>query len=165
MTNHFHLLLYPKGREELIKLMKDISQHHAQYINRKYNRSGKLWENRYKLNIVDPEYEWVIARYIEQNPVMAGIVSEAEEYKYSSARSHVNGEIDEILGRDIIEERGNEYCEFMRDKLEADRQSQIQVTIQQEKVLGKQDFIDCMGEKFETTFQVRGRGRPVKAVK
>lgn len=64
MTNHVHLLLYPQTSAGLIKLMKSLSQLHTQHINHKYKRTGKLWENRYKLNIIDPDYEWIVARYI-----------------------------------------------------------------------------------------------------
>ncbi|MFH1857236.1 MAG: transposase [Candidatus Omnitrophota bacterium] len=165
MTNHFHLLLYPNVREELIEMMKYIAQQHTQYINRKYGRSGKLWENRYKLNIVEPEYEWVIARYIEQNPVRAGMVKEAGEYKYSSARAHMNGEFDEMLGKDIIGKRREEYCEFIKEikDNERERLSQIRATIQQEKALGGQDFMERLQEMFGVSFQARGKGRPAKS--
>src|SRR3989338_10855138 len=75
MTNHVHLLLYPETEEGLIVFMKLVSQMHSQRMNRKYRRSGKLWENRYKLHIVDPDYEWYVARYIELNPVRARMVT------------------------------------------------------------------------------------------
>ena len=100
MTNHFHLLIYPETEEGLVKLMKNISQVYAQYFNRRYKRTGKIWENRYKLNIVKPESEWVIARYIEKNPVRAGIISKAEEYPYSSAEANLKGRSNKILNRD-----------------------------------------------------------------
>ena len=71
--------------------MKGSLQHYTQYINRKHKRSGKLWENRYKLHIVDPECEWAVARYIENNPMRAKMIKKAEDYKYSSARANLLG--------------------------------------------------------------------------
>ncbi len=84
MPNHVHLLIYPKSREGLIKFMKQIHQMYSQYFNWKYQHTGKLWENRYKLHIAEPEAEWVLARYIEKNPIRAGMVHKAEEYCYLS---------------------------------------------------------------------------------
>ncbi|MBU1043251.1 MAG: transposase, partial [Candidatus Omnitrophica bacterium] len=164
MTNHFHLLLYPRDREGLIGLMKSVCQHYTQYVNRKYGRSGKLWENRYKLNIVEPEYEWVISRYIDQNPVRAGMVNDGEKYEYSSAQAHIKGEFNEILNKDIIGQRRKEYCEFMEEVKESGKEqlNQIRTTIHQEKVIGTRGFVERMSEKFEVSFQIRGRGRPAK---
>ena len=164
MTNHFHLLLYPDTHEGLINLMKYISQLHTQHINRKYGRTGKLWENRYKLNIVDPEYEWVIARYIELNPVRANMVDRVEDYKYSSARIHLLGEKDEVVGKNIIGDRSEEYLEFINEKNRSNPKqlSQMRSVIKQEKVFGSEAFIQCIEERFKTFFRIRGRGRPAK---
>lgn len=90
MSNHFHLLLYPNSSEGLVTFMKYLSQLYTQYINKKYNRTGKLWENRYKLSIIDPDFEWIFARYIERNPLRARIIDRPENYKYSSARFNLN---------------------------------------------------------------------------
>jgi putative transposase len=164
MTNHIHLLLYPENAEGLIKFMKCVSQNHSQYINRKYKRSGKLWENRYKLHIVDPDYEWVVMRYIERNSLRAKIVAKAEEYFYSSAKSHLNGVQDKVLTKDVIENRINEYRIFFSESEANDivHLNNIRANIQQEKPLGDKKFIEKLEVKFKTALVVRRRGRPSK---
>jgi len=70
--------------------MKLASQLHTLYINKKYGRTGKLWENRYKLNIVDPEYAWVIARYIELNTLRAGMVPRAHSFIFKEGEKLIS---------------------------------------------------------------------------
>ena len=120
--------------------------------------------NEYKLNIVDPEYEWVIARYIEVNPVRANMVNNAEDYKFSSARMHLLGEKNEIVGKDIIGDRLQEYREFINEKKGngSKQLDQMRAVIKQEKVFGSEEFIESIEERFKTFFRIRGRGRPAK---
>ena len=164
MTNHIHILLYPKTKDGLINTMKGTLQHYTQYINRKHKRSGKLWENRYKLHIVDPECEWIVARYIENNPMRAKMIKKAEDYKYSSARANLLGENNTIITRDIIQGKRKEYNIFFYDSESMNKEHIAQITdiIQQEKALGSTKFINWIEEKFKVCFKVRAIGRPAK---
>ena len=164
MNNHFHLLIYPDQKEGLIKLMKNTSQIYAQYFNRKYKRTGKIWENRYKLNIVEPESEWIIARYIERNPVRAGMVIDARRYPHSSAKSNLEGEGSKILDKDIIKDRREGYINFFNEKdADGDRKLyQIRTAVEQQKGLGGKSFIEELKRRFKVSFEVRQRGRPRK---
>ncbi|MFC1808361.1 transposase [Candidatus Omnitrophota bacterium] len=167
MTNHVHLLLYPKKEKGLIRLMKGLAQHYTQYVNRKYSRSGKLWENRYKLHLVDPRHEWVVSRYIENNPFRANIIKKAEDYRYSSAKANLLGKVDKIVTKDIAGSDKTAYREFFYD-LEATNKehiSRLSSIIQQEKVLGSDRFIDWVEKRFKTCFKVRKIGRPKKLEK
>jgi putative transposase len=164
MSNHFHLLLYPESREGLIKLLKSVSQIYAQYFNRKYKRTGKIWENRYKLNIVETECEWVIARYIEKNPVRAGLVLDATKYPHSSASANLSGRKDKILTKDIIKKRSEGYVDFFNEgqSSEDDQLCLIRTVIQQQRGFGGKDFIEDLKKRFKVEFEVRQRGRPFK---
>jgi putative transposase len=100
MSNHIHLLTKPLSEESLFKMMQGLTLCYTQNINRMYGRTGRLWESRYHLCIVDHDkYLWAVARYLEQNPVRAKMVERAEDYSYSSARAHVNGSEDAVLVR------------------------------------------------------------------
>lgn len=162
MTNHFHLLLYPYADQNLIAFMKGLCQLHTQQINKKYRRSGKLWENRYKLHLVDPDYEWIISRYIDRNPVAANMVGDPLAYTYSSARAHLLGVHDETLTKDVINSRHNEYRVFFEEEGASSpvQISHMQELIKQEKILGKESFVKELEEKFGTCFRLRKRGRP-----
>ena len=92
MGNHVHVLAVPEMQTSLARSMGGTNLLYTQYINRKYKRSGRLWQNRFFSTIVDEEsYLWAVARYIEQNPVRAKLVKKAEDYPWSSARAHVLG--------------------------------------------------------------------------
>jgi len=85
MTNHVHLLLTPSTPEGCALLMRNLGQRYVQYFNRRYERSGTLWEGRYHSCLVDSG-PYVIAchRYIERNPVRAGMVPSTGGYRWSS---------------------------------------------------------------------------------
>ncbi len=98
MENHIHILAVPKKKESLAKGIGGTNLVYTQYINRKYKRSGRLWQNRFFSTIIEKEpYLWQTARYIERNPVRAKLVKETEDYHWSSARAHVFGIRDDIL--------------------------------------------------------------------
>ncbi len=92
MTNHVHLLVTPTSVDGCARLMKHLGQLHTQYMNRTYGRSGTLWEGRFRSCLVQSE-EYVLAcyRYIELNPVRAGLVSTPADYRWSSYRANAQG--------------------------------------------------------------------------
>lgn len=98
MTNHVHILLTPDTAEAAGNLMKRLGQRYVQYINRTYCRSGTLWEGRFR-SCLTREDNYVLGcyRYIEMNPVRAGMVRHPAEYKWSSYRANAQGEPDSIL--------------------------------------------------------------------
>lgn len=84
MGNHFHLLL-KKVNEELAQIMRRISGSYVYWYNHKYDRIGNLFQDRFKSEPIETDSYFLTAiRYIHQNPVKAGIVSNIEEYKWSS---------------------------------------------------------------------------------
>jgi len=92
MDNHTHLLVTPKTDESLSLFMKALGQRYAQYFNHEHDRSGTLWEGRFKSCLVDTEsYFLQCQRYIELNPVKAGMVNYAGDYRWSSYQCHAYG--------------------------------------------------------------------------
>ena len=85
MTNHVHLLVTPMAEHGVTHLMQDLGRKYVRYINHNYQRTGTLWEGRYKSSLIDSEaYLLVCMRYIELNPVRAGMVQHPGEYRWSS---------------------------------------------------------------------------------
>ena len=124
MPNHYHLLLEIDIPEELSAMMAGLNRAYTHYYHATYHSAGFLWQGRFKSQPVEKEsYLIACGRYIERNPVRAGIVSEAAEYSYSSARFYCKGEPDGItiedptfceFGKDDIKRR-SWYIEFLRD--------------------------------------------------
>jgi putative transposase len=87
MTNHVHLLLTPGNPDGVSRVVRDLGRDYVRTINRNYRRSGTLWEGRYKSSLID-EARYCLAcyRYIELNPVRAGMVRHPGDYPWSSFR-------------------------------------------------------------------------------
>ena len=98
MTNHVHLLITPLKAESLGKAMQMIGRCYVHYFNRKYERSGTLWEGRYKATLIDSDiYLLTCYRYIELNPVRANMASRPEDYHWSSYGYNAMGKFDSLI--------------------------------------------------------------------
>lgn len=90
MDNHVHLLIN-EGGDQIARIMKRINVSYAYYFNKKYNRVGHLFQDRFKSEVIDSDsYLLSAARYIHRNPVKAFITSEVSQYKWSSYSSYIN---------------------------------------------------------------------------
>lgn len=98
MENHIHLLVEPKADGSLSKVMEDTSKAYAKYFNKKYGRVGHVFQGRFKSFLVQQErYFFACSRYIDLNPVKAGVVSEPKDYiwsGYSDLATGKRGHID-----------------------------------------------------------------------
>ena len=98
MTNHVHLLLTPDTVDGASLLMKHLGQRYVQHVNRTYRRSGTLWEGRFKSCLAQSEaYVLACYRYIELNPVRAGMVAHPRDYRWSSYRANADGEASALV--------------------------------------------------------------------
>jgi putative transposase len=98
MTNHVHLLLTPATADGPSILMRKVGQRYVPYFNRRYGRTGTLWEGRFKSCLVDSSrYVLGCHRYIECNPVRAGMVPHAGAYRWSSYHANVGIADDALL--------------------------------------------------------------------
>jgi len=85
MTNHVHLLVTPENSDSLSRMFQYVGRFYVSYVNNTYGRTGTLWEGRYKASLVEEEsYLLSCYRYIELNPVRAGMVKRIEDYPWSS---------------------------------------------------------------------------------
>ncbi len=98
MTNHVHLLVTPPEETSLARLMRALGQNYVQYFNRRYGRTGTLWEGRFRSCLTEsPRYVLACYRYIEMNPVRAGMVPGAADYRWSSHAGNSGLGDDELL--------------------------------------------------------------------
>lgn len=98
MTNHLHLLITPKEEQGVSKTMQTLGRYYVQYFNHTYRRTGTLWEGRYKATLIDSEsYLLTCMRYIELNPVRAGMVRHPSDYPWSSYHHNARGEPDALI--------------------------------------------------------------------
>ncbi len=98
MTNHVHLLLTPRCADSVGRLFQALGRQYVRYVNEIYQRHGSLWEGRYKCNVIESqEYFLSCMRYIELNPVRAGMVDHPAKYRWSSFEANALGVNNAIL--------------------------------------------------------------------
>jgi putative transposase len=103
MSNHFHLMATPVDRSGLSKMMQAVGRSYVPLFNWRYQRTGGLWEGRYRSFAIESEAYWFTClRYVELNPVRAGLVSSPEMYRWSSARAHVSGLPDPLVTDHVL---------------------------------------------------------------
>ena len=88
MSNHVHLVVCPSNGDSLSRTIREVHGEHARRVHRRESLHGHLWANRYFSALLDPVHLWAAVRYVERNPVRAGLVTRAEEYPWSSAATH-----------------------------------------------------------------------------
>jgi putative transposase len=149
MTNHVHLLLTPARPDGASLLMKHLGQRYVQYVNRVYDRSGTLWEGRFRSSIVQAEtYLLRCQRYIELNPVRAEMVDAPGAYPWSSFGANALGHRGELitphpiflaLGPDNVKRRAA-YLELFRGELESMELQEIRTSANAGYALGNERF-------------------------
>ncbi|WP_295421396.1 transposase [Sulfurovum sp.] len=109
MSNHYHLLI-EISQENLSKFMRQVNMNYAIYYNKKYKRTGHLWQERFKSwYVTDEAYLYTLMCYIEQNPLKAKMVKSLETYPYSSYHYFLEKEIPECLQNAwIVRNHGND---------------------------------------------------------
>ena len=155
MTNHVHLLVTPDTTNGVSKLMHYVGLQYARRFNYKYSRTGALFEGRYKSSVVqDTHYLLTCLRYIELNPVRAGIVKDPGDYHWSSYRCHGRGEKvgmwtphDQYLSlAGTNETRQNQYRELIQQTLSADVVTKVRHCANAQLVLGTDEFREQVEE-------------------
>ena len=98
MGNHVHLIATPQRTDALARVMQAVGRTYVRRFNRRHGRTGTLWEGRYRASIIqDDHYLLACQRYVELNPVRAGLVARPEDYRWSSHRHHLGLESDALV--------------------------------------------------------------------
>jgi putative transposase len=165
MPNHVHLLVRPSEEEALPKMMQGITLCYSKYFNEENGRTGRLWECRYHSTVIDGDsYLWTVSKYIENNPVRAGMVRRPEDYPYSSAKAHILGRKDHLLKEPLFDKSElKEYRKFIRSEEDKKIIEEIKKQTRSGKPLGDREFLNSLAEKFGHSLSFRPRGRPRKS--
>jgi putative transposase len=138
MTNHVHLMLTPGNRGCISRMMHWMARRYAGYFNKRYGRTGHCWEGRFHSSLITQErYVLACHRYIDMNPVRAGMVGHPADYAWSSHRFHAFGEMNELVTPHsaLLELGANEatrrmsYHALFRDVLEPELLEKIRDSV------------------------------------
>lgn len=169
MTNHVYLLLTPMAEHGVSHLMQDVGRKYVRYINHIYRRSGTLWEGRYKASLIDSEaYLLTCMRYIELNPLRANMVAHPGEYRWSSYTCNAHGKDNALLTpHPLYKQLGADpascqhaYRELFRQHMDHTIIHDIREALNQELVLGREDFKDRIQQMTQRQTRPGQSGRP-----
>jgi len=163
MSNHVHFIVVPQNRDTLERVMRPLHMRYAQYINSKNGWSGHLWQGRYFSSALDEKYLWGAIRYVERNPVRAGIVERSEDYLWSSAAAHCGIRDDGALSTDFpMSGDIKDWPEWLR---EPDKREDIDILIrntQKGLPCGSDSFVAKLERTLDRHLRFRPLGRPRK---
>jgi putative transposase len=164
MGNHIHLLAVPEAENSLARGIGLTNQVYTQYLNRKMDQSGRIWQNRFFSCVVENDrYLWAVARYIERNPIKAGLVKYAEAYHWSSAKAHLTGASDNLLSATswLSPQEQSAYAEFVIAE-DDETDHAIRRATRTGRPFGSDNFVDLLEFQLQQPLKARRRGRPYK---
>jgi putative transposase len=164
MSNHVHVIAVPGRADSLPVVLRDVHGRYATYLNGRQSASGHVWQGRYFSCPLDAQHLWAALRYVERNPVRAGMAKRAEEYAWSSAAAHCGGSDKQGL-LDLDFWRGEwsvvSWRSFLEDAAEAEAE-RIRRNTHTGRPLGSEDFVKQMERRLCRTLAAQKGGRPRK---
>jgi len=171
LDNHFHMLLTPPSDEAMSLMMQSVGRSYVRYFNKRHNRSGTLWEGRYKSSLIDSEaYLLTCMAYIDLNPVRAGVAESAEDFRWSSYK-HLAGQIIDklVTPHPLYWGLGNTpfsreaaYAEFVAGGLSVATQKALTESALKGRVVGRPDFLTSLEKSTRRQILPQKAGRPFK---
>lgn len=168
MPNHVHLLVTPPERDSISELLSRVNQRYVQSLNRHHGRCGTAWQGRFHASVVDSRsYFMTCQRYIELNPVRAGLARRAEEYPWSSFHTYALGRPSPVplaehaaylaLGPDEACRR-TQYAALFEAELPQHMIDRIRIAAMGGRPLGDDAFIETMRAKYGPVVARQKRG-------
>jgi len=174
MTNHVHLLITPLGEDGIGKVMQMLGRYYVQYYNYTYKRTGTLWEGRYKATLIDSaSYLLTCMRYIELNPVRAGMVSHPSEYSWSSYHYNAIGQPNELITPHIeyirldkaAESRQAAYRQLFKHRIPESGLQEVREATNKAWVLGNDRFKQRIQKQLARRVEPNAKGGDRKSEK
>lgn len=171
MTNHVHLLMTPSDATSISSTLQALGRRYVPYVNHSYGRSGTLWEGRFKASSIEEEdYLLACYRYVELNPVRAGMVERPEDYPWSSHRANALGEVDPLVSPPPLydrlgatrQARQAAYRELFAAHFDPDVLSAVRACVQTGTPLGNDRFRAQIERALGLKVGYSVRGRPNK---
>ncbi|CAM3923276.1 REP-associated tyrosine transposase [Roseateles saccharophilus] len=172
MDNHLHLLLTPSAADDLSRMMQSLGRRYVGWFNARHKRSGTLWEGRFRAGLIEGERHLLACmRYIELNPVRAGLCAEAAQWPWSSAAHHLGltrgalvteHEMYWSLGNTPFE-REHAYREFLANGVSLSELADFTDAALRGRPVASEAFLKPLAADHEAVIVRRPRGRPRKS--
>ncbi len=174
MTNHFHLLLRPGAGQSISRIVQSLTVAHTWRYHKRHRTVGHVWQGRFRSPVIeDDEHLLVVLRYIEANPLRAGMVTDLGEYPWSSYPAHGLGRADPLVSPmpefDALGRSPWERQSRRRRKVHAapkqDEIDRVRESLRSGKPLGSAEFVETKAQILGLNLNPRRRGRPRKSEK
>ncbi len=161
MNNHVHFIIRPQNEKSLAGIFCRAHQRYSLYFHKKKNIKGHLWQERFYSCLLQGSHIETALRYVNRNPVRAGIVSDPWQYTWSSARAHMGEKYNLVQLADIREYIPEvSWKSFLSEKENEETLKSIRETTAKGLVLGTIEFVKELEEKLSRAFTLQPRGRP-----
>jgi len=158
MPNHVHLILVPADEAGLHRALGEVHRRYTRRINAANDWKGYLWQGRFASFPMDQPYLAAAARYVELNPVRAGLVKRPEDWAWSSARAHLGGTDDGVARVAPLLEQIGDWRNFLDGGLEAKNREALRRSERTGRPLGSDDFIATLERLAERRLRKRKPG-------
>jgi putative transposase len=168
MPDQIQLLATPATPDALGRAMQSVGRQYVRWFNARHHRSGSLWQGRYRCSVLEPaEYLLDVMRYIELQPALTGLVTEAESYPWSSLHQHLGRVVDPVIHDHPIMwalgntpfDRQSAYRALCGHPLDGVRIDRIRWAATRGWVLGSEVFVQDLAQSSERPLTPRRRGR------
>jgi len=164
MPNHVHYVCVPKSHTSLARTFNTVHMRYSQYFHRKKGLTGHLWRGRFLSCILDDPSVFEEVRFIETNPIRWGLVAHAEDYAWSSARSHVEGTPDPVLRNgSFLADRIGDWREYLLGVKNEIVLGQVRRNLKTGRPAGDTAFVNKLEELTGRRLEALPRGRPRKS--
>lgn len=166
MSNHVHLLAVPEREDSLARALGRAHAQYAQYWNARRRSCGHVWQARFFSCPMESEATWTVARYIENNPVRAGMAPEAQAWRWSSAPAHVTGRDEFGLiepGLWAAEYEGPEWAAVLNEGTDDEAwQERLREATRRGRPFGSDGFVLDLESRCHRRLRANPTGRPPK---
>ena len=160
MTNHLHLVVVPEYENSLARVLKPVNLRYARYVNIRQGWCGRLWQERFYSCPMDAAHTLIAMRYVEQNPVKAGLVESAEEYGWSSAPGHTGRRVDPLLSdRCGLLSSIENWSEWLRTSESEAVLDQFRMHTRTGRPFGNTAFVEKVESRLHRLLRPKPRGR------
>ena len=162
MPNHIHLIAVPRAEASLRRAIGEAHRRYTRRINFREKWRGYLWQGRFASFVMDDPYLLAAARYVELNPVRAGIVALAEQWRWSSARAHLSGRDDRLVHVAPLLGMVADWRAFLGSALGEEELRALREHGRTGRPLGTSSFLDRLEEMVGRVLRPQKGGRPPK---
>ncbi len=164
MRNHVHFVCVPRAEAALARTFNTVHMHYSQYLNKKKGLTGHLWRGRFHSCMLDERSAFEEIRFIENNPVRLGIVMSAEDYPWSSAKSHVSGKPDPVIQNGLLlDERITDWRGYLAGEKNEAVLDRIRRRLRTGRPAGDESFVRGLEAETGRRMAALPIGRPRKA--